>query len=88
MIDATRRLTWVPRGREPPVGRYGASERDEEQGSLSVSLRTPCTGWPCGGGSASGSASPPGEQVSFDSRLREASVVDVPVGLAGLHRHR
>lgn len=73
----------LPDGRVASVslGRYRASERDEWQGSLSVSLRTPCTGRPCGGGSASGSTPLRGEQVSFDSRLQEASVVDVPVPL-------
>ncbi|SDC97404.1 hypothetical protein SAMN05660690_3156 [Geodermatophilus telluris] len=72
----------LPDGRvaDVSVSRYRASESDEWQGSLFVSLQTPCTGWSCA--SAYGSVALTGEQVSFDSRLQQASVTDVPMVLS------
>lgn len=63
------------------LSRYRATLHDEWQGSLSVWLKSACTGWSCPA-SPSGYVTLDGDEVQFDRGLADASVTDVPVTLS------
>ncbi len=74
----------LPDGRVASVSldQYRASERDEWQGFLYVSLVTPCTTFPCTGGLTVGSTTLTDDQIDVDRHLEQASVADVPLTLS------